>query len=194
MIAFLKGTVKDINENTVILDVNGVGYEIHSSSKTLKDVPVSEIIEMWIYTHVREDSLKLFGFSSLLEKKLFLAFIGINGVGPKMALALLSAAPSLRELMEMIEEEDINGLIRLPRVGKKSAQQIILALKGQLKEGWLQQSERQLKARQSLTTTLLNLGFRSSEIRSALEQMKRGPNSSMEEELKTALSYLQPGR
>ena len=192
MIAFLKGTVKEVNEDVVILDVNGVGYEVYSSSKTLKDVLISELAEWWIYTHVREDSLKLFGFSSVLEKKLFLAFIGINGIGPKMALALLSSAPSLKELLEMIEEEDINGLVQLPRVGKKSAQQIILALKGQLKEGWLENSEGQLKARRSLTTALLNLGFRASEVRSALNQIEMGQN--MEEELKQALSYLQPGK
>lgn len=192
MIAFLKGTVKEVSEDVIILDVNGVGYEVYSSSKTLKNILISEVAELWIYTHVREDSLKFFGFSSVLEKKLFLAFIGINGVGPKMALALLSAAPSLRELLEMIEEEDINSLVQLPRVGRKSAQQIILALKGQLKEGWLEHSEGQLKARKSLTTALLNLGFRASEIRSALDQVKMGQN--MEEELKQALSYLQPGK
>ena len=194
MIAFLKGIVKDISKETIILDVNGVGYEVHVSTKTLKSISLSEEpIEVWVYTHVREDSLKLFGFSSVLEKTLFLAFIKINGVGPKMALAIISAAPSLRELMEMIEKEDVNGLVSLPRVGKKSAHQIILALKGQLKEGWLERSEGQLKARKSLTTALLNLGFRSGEIRSALDQIKPGHNN-MEEKLKEALSHLQPGK
>ena len=191
MIAFLKGTVKEINEDSTILDVNGVGYEVSSSSKTLKDIFISEIAELWVHTHVREDAIKLFGFSTTMEKKLFLAFIGINGIGPKMALALISSAPSLQELLKMIEEEDLNSLVRLPRVGKKSAQQIILSLKGQLKEGWLEQSEKQLNTRKSLTTALLNLGFRSGEIRSVLDQIKWRDN--MEEELKQALSYLQPG-
>ena len=192
MIAFLKGTIKDMSGETIILDVNDVGYEVYASAKTLKSVSVSEFIELWIYTYVREDALKLFGFSSMLEKKLFLGFIKINGIGPKMALAIISAAPSLRELMEMIEKEDVNSLINLPRVGKKSAHQIVLALKGKLKEGWLERSEEQLKARKSLTTALLNLGFRAGEIRSALDQIKLGNN--MEEELKEALSHLQPGK
>ncbi len=192
MIAFLTGTVTQISEDTSILNVNGVGYEVFASSKTLKNISLSEPAELWIYTHVREDSLKLFGFSTMLEKKLFLAFIGINGIGPKMALSLLSATPSLQALLEMIEEEDISGLVRLPRVGKKNAQQIVLALKGQLKEGWLEESEGKMKARRSLTTALLNLGFRSGEIRSALDQIKIGNN--MEKELKQALSYLQPGK
>lgn len=192
MIAFLKGIVRTVSEDVAVLDVNGVGYEVYASTKTLNDILVSEVSELWIYTHVREDLIKLFGFSNILEKKLFLAFIGINGVGPKMALTLLSAAPSLKELLEMIEEGDINRLVQLPRLGKKSAQQIVLALKGRLKEGWLEHSEGQWEARKSLTTALLNLGFRASEVRSALNQVKVGNN--MEEELKQALSYLQPGK
>ena len=193
MIAFLQGIVKEINKDVVILNVNGVGYEVYSSSKTREDILIAEMAELWIYTYVKENSFKLFGFSSVLEKKLFLAFVGINGVGPKMALALLSSAPSLKELLEMIEEEDVDGLMRLPRVGKKSAQQIILALKDQIKERWLEQrGEGQWKARKTLTAALLNLGFRASEVRSALEQVKVGNN--MQEELKQALSYLQPGK
>ncbi len=191
MIAFLKGVVAQMHEGAIILDVNGVGYEVHTSSKTQQNIHLSKTAELWIHSHVREDAFKLFGFSSMMEKKIFLAFIGINGVGPKMALNLLSSAPSLRELLQMIEEEDINGLTSLPRVGKKSAGQIILALKGQLREGWVEQNDEQIKARKSLTTALLNLGFRSGEIRSALDHIKIGDN--MERELKQALSYLQPG-
>ena len=192
MIAFLKGITKEISEDIVILDVSGVGYEVYTSTKTLANIQKGNIAELWIYSHVREDSFKLFGFSSEIEKKMFLAFIGINGVGPKMALTLISAAPSLRELMAMIEKEDINSLVRLPRVGKKSAQQIILALKGQLKEGWIEKGEEKWEARKSLTTALLNLGFRAGEIQSAIENMEVGNN--IEEDLKQALSHLQPGK
>ncbi len=192
MIAFLKGMIKEIEGDRIILDVNNVGYEVYSSSKTQKDLFISEMAELWIYTHVKEDSFKLFGFSHKAERKIFLAFIGINGIGPKMALSLLSSAPSLKKLLDMIEEEDVSGLTKLPRVGKKSAQQIILALKGQLKEGWLARGEKKILERKFLTQTLLNLGFRSGEIRSALDQMKIGENP--EEDLKQALSYLQPGK
>ena len=192
MISFLRGSLLEIAEDTLIMDVQGVGYEIYVSSKTQKNMSLSETVQLWIYTHVREDALKLFGFSTLLEKKIFLAFIAINGIGPKMALILLSSAPSLSKLLEMIEEEDVNGLVRLPRVGKKSAQQIILSLKGKLKEGWITQSEEKLKERKSVTQALLSLGFRDGEIRRAMEQVEKG--NSIEEELKQALSYLQPGK
>ena len=190
MIAFLKGIAQEVSKDKVILDVNGVGYEVFTSAKTLNDVFVSEPTNLWIYTHVREDAFKLFGFSSLLEKEVFLAFIGINGIGPKMALSLLSTAPSLKALLEMVEEEDIAGLSRLPRVGKKSAQQIILGLKGKLSQDKLKAGEEHLKSHKLLTTALLNLGFRSTEIKSALEHISEG--KSIEEDLKKALSYLQP--
>ena len=71
MIAFLKGRIQDLDEDIVILNVNGVGYEVYSSSKTRKDLFISKEVELWIYTHVKEDSFKLFGFSHKLEKKIF---------------------------------------------------------------------------------------------------------------------------
>ena len=191
MIAFLKGFVQEIEADKVILDVSGVGYEVFASSKTLNQLTIASSKELWIYTHVREDALKLFGFSDPLEKKLFLAFIGINGIGPKMALAFLSSADSLEHLVEMIEKEDLNGLTRLPRVGKKSAQQMIIALKGHLKPEGLKLNSEQIKAREDLSRALLNLGFRSGEIRSVLDQMQVGQN--IEQDLKQALSYLGPG-
>jgi len=187
MIAFLKGIVTETTEEALILDVNGVGYEVFSSSKTLEDIAISKPAELWIYTYVREDVIKLFGFLDRLEKRVFLAFIGINGIGPKMALAIISATPSLNELLEMIEKEDVKGLVRLPRVGKKSAQQIILSLKGQWKMGGFMEKN---NTRQSVTSALLNLGFKGPEIQSALDQIKT--SDSMEEDLKQALSYLQP--
>lgn len=195
MIAFLQGTVQEINKSVVIVLVNGVGYEVYASSKTQTKLILFEEAKLWIYTHVREDSLKLFGFSDLLEKQLFLAFIGINGIGPKMALVILSATVSVNKLLEMIEHEDINGLTQLPRVGKKSAQQIVISLKGKIKTNAVQKSDEQLSMRKILTTSLLHLGFRHSEITSALDQRetenkKIGDN--LEEELKKVLTYLQP--
>ncbi len=192
MIASLEGTVTHLHKNFLILSVKGVGYEVCASSKTLSELALAEKTSLWIYTHVREDTLKLYGFSRFMEKKIFLSFIGINGVGPKMALVVLSAASSLKALLEMVDTGDMKGLTGLPRVGKKMAGQIILALKGQLKEEWLERDEKQTKLRESLTSALLHLGFRASEIKMVLNGMKLG--QSMEEELKKALSCLQPGR
>ena len=190
MIAFLKGQVIEKRLDHIILDVQGVGYEVNASSKTLDKLSNKELIELFIYTHVRDDTLKLFGFLDKLEKTIFLALIGITGIGPKLALALLSAVPSLKALVEMIEEEDIKGLTRLPRVGKKSAQQIVLTLKGQLKSGFSDLSEEKSKIKKSLSQTLTNLGFRTGEIQLALDHVKTEDN--MEKGLKEALTYLNP--
>ena len=198
MIAYLNGLITQKDKDTAILDVNGVGYEIYASSKTIENLNISTPTELLIYTYVRKDSLKLYGFSKQLEKKLFLALIGISGVGPKMALTVLSAVPSFEALLEMIETEDVKNLSSFPRVGRKKAQQIVLALKGKLKEEWenTQPSEKidlaSKEIQQFLTSALLNLGFRMNEIRSALNQVETG--LSKEEGLKKALYCLQPGK
>ena len=128
-------------------------------------------------------------FSSSLEKKLFIAFIGINGVGPKMALSVLSAATSLDILVEMIEKKDVKGLSSFPRVGKKIAQQIILNLKGSLPVSTT--TSGQIEDREWLNRALVNLGFRAAEIRSVLDRISVGQDR--RSDLKKALSYLQPG-
>ena len=191
MIAFLTGKIKFMGSENIILDVNGVGYEIQASTKTLNNLAVTDHTELWIHTYVREDSLKLYGFSSSLEKKIFLSFIGINGVGPKLALLILSAVPSLEEMLDMIEQADIKRLTQLPRVGKKTAQQMIFSLKGKLKETWLEVDQDLLKSRQDLSAALKGLGFRSAEVQAALDNIQLEQN--METNLKKALSYLQLG-
>ncbi len=188
MIATLTGKIKLTGPDHLILDVKGVGYEVFASAFTLQSVKALEQVELFIYTHVKEDTLRLYGFFELAEKTMFLSLLQMNGVGPKMALAILSAAPSLQDLVSMIEHSDIKGLSRLPRVGKKTAQQMILTLKGKLST----ESEDQelTKARQDLRAALSGLGFKSVEIQSVLDNIKISQNR--EKDLKKALSYLQP--
>ena len=107
MIAGLKGTVKKLAMDHIVLDVKDVGYEVFMSTNTLANLSLGATIDLDIYTHIREDVLKLYGFMQALEKTLFLSFISINGIGPKMALVLLSSTSSLNLLVEMIEKEDI---------------------------------------------------------------------------------------
>lgn len=135
MISYLRGYILDADLETVTLDVSGVGYELSCSSMTVADLSThlgsEKPITLWVYTHVREDALQLFGFVSKTEKQIFLSLIKVNGVGPKMALKILSGAP-VSALMTMIENGDVRGLSQLPKVGKKTAEQIILTLKGKL--------------------------------------------------------------
>ena len=186
MIACLTGTIKAIHPGSVVLDVGGVGYEVCVSGSTLTRLAPGAKTQLDIYTHVREDTLKLYGFAQALEKQLFLAFIGISGVGPKMALAVLSAAPSLESLTDMIEKENITGLAKLPRVGKKTAQQIVLALKGRVPLTAGPDSA----SRQWLHSALLNLGFKPTEIKMVLDQIS--PGADKQKDLQKALSCLHP--
>ena len=189
MIASLTGKIKKVASDSLILKVGGIGYEVFISNKTMQALSLADSVELEIYTHVREDTLKLYGFDNSLEKKLFMSFIKINGVGPKMALSILSAADSLDALVEMIEKKDIKGLSGLPRVGKKVAQQIVLNLKGSLAIS--PTLARQVESREWVSRALVNLGFRGSEIKSALDQISIGKDKT--ENLKKALAYLQPG-
>lgn len=137
MIGYLKGQIVERGEESLTLDVNGVGYELQCSLNTLDDLvelsgPQGEAeIRLWVQTQLREDSLTLFGFSTALEKRMFNSLLKVNGVGPKMAIKILSGA-SIDQLTQMIEAGDVKGLSNLPKVGKKTAEQLILSLKGKL--------------------------------------------------------------
>jgi Holliday junction DNA helicase RuvA len=161
MIGYLRGKIIEVNPDSALIDVQGVGYEIHSSANTLNDFQtlLGKDIIVWIHTHVREDALTLFGFHAKEEKNLFLSLLKANGVGPKMALSILSGGRPAK-IQEMIEAGDAKALSGLPKVGKKTAEQIILTLKGKLVsiEG---EFKAKSEAHTQITSALLNLGYKS---------------------------------
>lgn len=132
MIGYLKGKIIEVTSDSALIDVNGVGYEVLASSSNLAEMQNSlGTIELWIHTHVREDALVLFGFSNKLEREMFHSLLKVNGIGPKLAINALSGATP-DQIIEMIELEDVKALSKLPKVGKKTAEQMILTLKGKL--------------------------------------------------------------
>ncbi|MGZ3774683.1 MAG: Holliday junction branch migration protein RuvA [Pseudobdellovibrionaceae bacterium] len=160
MIGYLRGKIIEVLSDSALLDVQGVGYEIHASSNTLSDLQslLGKDIIVWVHTHVREDALQLFGFHSKDEKNLFLSLLKVNGVGPKMALSILSGGRPA-QIQEMIEAGNAKALSGLPKVGKKTAEQIILTLKGKLvsiEETVKGKSE----SHTQITSALLNLGYK----------------------------------
>ncbi len=186
MLAYLKGTVMSIYPGgRLILDVQNVGYEIFTPA-----IPqMGESIEFWIYTHVREDTFSLYGFLDEKEKEVFISLIGINGVGPKSALSILSSVP-YAQLMEQIESEDLTALCQLPKIGKKTAGQMILSLKGKwpsVNTTTIDPVHQNIK--DEISTALLRLGFRSTEVKPVLDKIdiKQGTK----EGLRQALSILQ---
>jgi Holliday junction DNA helicase RuvA len=132
MIAFLRGRVLDKQPNTVIVDVQGVGYELHVPLSTYYDIGEEGAeVRLHVHTHVREDALQLYGFLTALEQRLFERLVGISGIGPKLAIAVLSGIEA-RELVAAVQRGDVERLTGVPGVGKKTAQRIVLELKDRL--------------------------------------------------------------
>ncbi len=172
MISFLSGQVIDNEEGVLTLLCRGVGYEVTCSSNTVSDLEGRKIVQLWIYTHVREDSFHLFGFTTKVEKKLFMSLIKVNGIGPKLAIQILSGA-SLDHIIDSIEAKDVKALTQLPRVGKKTAEQMILTLKGVLIMDKKQQIAVEPKPHKEILSALTNLGFRSSEVEEVVLTLPR---------------------
>lgn len=132
MIGYLKGKIIEKKEGYLLVDVNNIGYEVNVSTNTLIAVN-SEDVCLYTYMQVKEDGIALFGFISKQEKELFLKLITVNGVGPKMAIGILSGA-SMCDIMMAIISEDVKLLSKFKGVGKKTAERIILELKEKLNE------------------------------------------------------------
>ena len=185
MLGYLKGFVIDSNKGRLLLDVQGVGYEVFvPSSYTFK---AGDLAELWIHTYVREDVFNLFGFNSEREKEVFAALIGISGVGPKSAVGILSQT-SDQELISWIENEDLSSLCKLPKIGKKTAQQMILSLKGKLPQQNVYE-EKNNEVQKEISSALMRLGFRSAEIKSVLEKID--PQKNVKDGIYEALVILQ---
>lgn len=191
MIGYLRGKIIEVVSDAALIDVQGVGYEIHASSNTLGDFQslLGKDIIVWVHTHVREDALQLFGFHSKDEKNLFLSLLKVNGVGPKMALSILSGGRPA-QIQEMIEQGNAKALSGLPKVGKKTAEQIILTLKGKLvsiEENIRGRSE----SHTQITSALLNLGYKSQLVDQFVATLP--PDVPLEEGVRKGLQTLSGG-
>lgn len=168
MISFLVGVIEEKNENQLIMDVNGVGYDVCVSSNTLASLPLAgETVKIYTYLAVREDGVYLYGFSSKEERELFYKLIIVSGVGPKLAISILSGL-SLSDLILAIIQEDSKLLSKIKGLGKKTAERICLELKDKLDKN---QSSDVAKfdtnynedAVQMATDTLISLGINKNE-------------------------------
>ena len=132
MIASLRGSILEKHPNRIVVDVNGVGYEVFVPLSTFYGLgDAGSPITVRIHTHVREDALLLYGFATSLEQELFERLIGVSGIGPKVALAVLSGIEPL-DLIRAIERGDLARLTAIPGVGKKTSERIVLELKDRL--------------------------------------------------------------
>lgn len=132
MIAFLRGKLAAESSGRVVIDVNGVGYQLQVSANTLSSMPkLGEEVFLYTYMIVREDSIQLYGFKTENELSIFTAILNVSGVGPKGALAVLSVYRP-ESISEIISNEDAAALTKVPGIGKKTAQRLILELKDKI--------------------------------------------------------------
>jgi holliday junction DNA helicase RuvA len=193
MIGRIQGILVEANQDSLIVEVQGVGYEVHPHSRALVELQsrLGEPILLWIYTHVREDALQLFGFLTLDEKNLFLQLLKVNGVGPKLAQNILSGATSA-EITNWIELGDAKALSKIPKVGKKTAEQIILTLQGKLVRIEMASKPQQSKTFKEIHFALTNLGFKTIVVEEFLTTLS--DEHTVEEGIRLGLSQLAQAR
>lgn len=129
MIAYLRGTLLEKHPNQVVVDVAGVGYDVTIPVSTFSSLPdTNSEVRLRIHTHVREDALLLFGFLTMDEKSLFEKLIGVSGIGPRLAITILSGLPA-SDLITAIRGAQLEHLVRIPGIGKKTAERMVLELR-----------------------------------------------------------------
>ena len=192
MIARLTGRVLTLDQGALVLDVNGVGYEIEVASSTANSVEIDKIVTLETLLIVREDAQILFGFTELTDKKLFQLLIKINGVGPRLAIGIMSGLNE-DELSLAIMEKDIKVLTSLPGVGKKTAERLVIELQDKITfekaSGKKNKSKMSQELFSDLEGTLLNLGYKPQEVDFAIHRIKI-ESTDLEVLIKAALKEL----
>ena len=194
MIVKLSGKLLDKQAPCALIDVNGVGYEINVSLMTFVDLPsLGSDVEMHTHLVVREDSHTLYGFLTVHERSLFKDLIKVNGVGPKMALGMLSGM-TVDEFARAILNRDVSSLVKLPGVGKKTAERLVIDMKDAIDgaglsgvyENTITKSDIRLEAESGL----LSLGYKAQDITKILNNLDYKNASSSEDIIKMALQSI----
>ena len=198
MIAYLRGKVLTTTQETAIIDVNGVGYEVYCSGGAFKKLTVGLVGELHTYLQVKEDGITLFGFADPKEKELFLKLITVSGVGPKMGISIL-AAMSAEEFAYAIATADVKGLSKVKGLGKKTAEKIVLELHGKISAAEVlgasgesvgeitQPTVKSTPQEEEAITALMGLGFTRTESAQAVKKARENGAKTVEEIIMKAL-------
>ena len=204
MIAHLSGVLLSKQATSVILDVGGVGYEVTIPLSTFYDLEdIGSAVQLRIYTHVREDTLQLFGFKTIRERELFLKIISVSGIGPKLGITLLSGM-SADDLIASIRTNDLARLTLIPGVGRKTAERLVIELREKVGALSSAQLEEELATRAAVSgeptqdsvradalSALLNLGYQRSAAEKAIDNaIAEGGEVTVESVLRRVLRKL----
>lgn len=185
MISFLRGSILQRAPDSIILDVNGVGYRVRVPTTTLAALgDLGLPAELYTHLHVREDDMSLFGFATQDELDLFELLLSVSGIGPKVALGILSSA-SPAEIRSAISQGNLEILGSIKGIGKKTAQRLVLELKGKVEVG--EEISELSPLDGEVAATLINLGYSAAEAQRAARSVR---GTTLEDKLRAALQYL----
>ena len=190
MIGRITGTLLGIEQQTALVDVGGVGYEIECPISTLCELPtVGKTVTLLTHFVVREDAQLLFGFLTHDDRESFRILIKISGVGPKLAIGMLSGL-SGEELAEAVERDDVATLTRLPGVGKKTAERLLVELRGRMTSTGHTQSLVGSSPIEEAVLGLIALGYKETEARKAINALPKDPEASPETLIRSSLKQM----
>lgn len=197
MIAYIRGKLTNIHEETIVIDVGGIGYEIQCANPYDFQSSLNKELFIHTYHHVREDAQILYGFKTVDEKYLFTKLISVSGIGPKSGMNIQGSV-NVSEFVAAVEQEDEKYLMSFPGVGKKTARQIILDLKGKLSRLATVVIEDQPTKESANETTSLKeaqealgaLGYSSQEIRAIIPELQKHATDHTDELIRKALALL----
>lgn len=200
MYAYIKGILTDMSEDTVVVEAGGIGYNIHTTGQTFDYLPsVGEEVKLYTYLNVREDAMVLYGFLTKDDLRVFKLLLGVSGIGPKGALAILSVMTT-DDLRFAVLGEDAKAIARAPGVGAKTAQRLILELKDKfsLEDAFEQKlahtnetaAEGMKGVKNEAVAALVALGYSSSEALQAIGKVEITEGADVEDVLKAALKNM----
>ena len=200
MLAYIKGSLEIKNNNYIVIDVGGLGYKVNMSQKALNNVGnIGDKIKVYTYYKVREDDISIYGFNTNEELRMFELLLSVSGIGAKVALTILSNI-EITEFALAVITDDVNKIVKIPGIGKKTAQRIILELKDKLKAQELAEAEEQREAlenkkeenneaQEEAIAALQILGYTKKDIEKAFTKLSN-KNVSVEELIKKGLTIL----
>lgn len=193
MITYIHGIMLHCLDDALVIDVNGIGYQVFVTPVVMHGTPSGESIQLHVYHHIKEESQQLFGFKTLDERSLFTLLLSVSGVGPKVALKFLSTF-TYSQLTHAIASEDSVGLTAVPGVGKRLAERITVELKGKVEAGLVGTSSNSAlpSSHQDIILALRQLGYSADEARQAVSRAGNEitPTMPLEAALKVVFKYL----
>jgi len=190
MIASLNGKLEALGSDWAVINVGGIGFQVHMPTSTLSTLgTIGEEVRLHTHLHVREDNATLYGFASAEELQLFQTLIGVSGIGPKLALSILSAM-AVDKLTMAIATGNTHLLTEVPGIGKKTAERLILELKDKIGARWvITPGARLVQENTEVVAALTSLGYSVAEASRAVASLPSSSDLSLEEKLKLALQY-----